>query len=36
MEATQPVLRDDYKDDIAWESAKVIHHKIATLSTAIV
>ncbi|KAG8674140.1 hypothetical protein FPOAC1_000103 [Fusarium poae] len=35
MEATQPVLRDDYKDDIAWESAKVIHHKIATLSTAI-
>ncbi|KAM0490409.1 hypothetical protein ACHAP8_011568 [Fusarium lateritium] len=36
MEATQPVMRDDFEDIVAWESAKEIHHRIATLPTTII
>lgn len=36
MEAAQPVMRKDYEDVAAWNSAKEIYYKIATLTTTMV
>ncbi|KAH7186028.1 ankyrin repeat-containing domain protein [Fusarium flagelliforme] len=36
IEAAQAVMLDDYEDIAAWNSAKEIHHKIATFSTAVI